>query len=377
MDGRRVEIWASASLLVGVVLLGLVPAPSIGPRNWDWNLPPGIPTPRVPAENPMTQEKVELGRHLFYDTRLSGNQTQSCASCHRQELAFTDGLGRGVGSTGEVHPRGSMSLANIAYSSTLTWAHPDLSSLEEQQRAPMFGTEPVELGMGGREEELLARLRDSEVYTSLFAEAFPEDDDPITVARILDAIATFERTLISFDSPYDRYALWGERGAVTPEVRLGEELFFSERMGCADCHDAPFFTNSVEYVGVERVAREFFNTGLYDLDGEGAYPTPNTGVHAVTGDPADMGRFRAPTLRNVAVTGPYMHDGSIATLDQVLVDHYMRGGRTSSPLRSDRMVRFGLSTQERASVIAFLEALTDSTFLTNPSFANPWENRTR
>ncbi|MEM9404024.1 MAG: MbnH family di-heme enzyme [Pseudomonadota bacterium] len=361
------------TLIVGWACVGLtLPLPANPSESWVWTLPPGVSPPRVPADNPMTMPKAELGRHLFYDTRLSGNGTQSCASCHLQQLAFTDGLARAVGSTGEVHPRSSMSLANVAYNSTLTWADPDLRSLEEQQLGPMFGTDPVELGLAGRERELLARLRDSAVYPALFAEAFPEDENPFTIQRVLDAIATFERTLVSFDSPYDQYLRRGRRGSLGKAERLGEELFFSVRMGCADCHGGPFFTNAINHIGQDGSVEEFFNTGLYDLDGAGQYPEPNTGVHASTGDPADMGRFRAPTLRNIAVTAPYMHDGSIATLDDVLTTHYMPGGRTDSPLRSDLMVRFGLSPQERAAVIAFLESLTDETFLTNPQFSDPW-----
>lgn len=323
----------------------------------------------------MTQEKVDLGRHLFYDTRLSGNQTQSCATCHKQELAFTDGLARAVGSTGEVHPRGSMSLTNVAYFSALAWGDPNLHSLEEQQRGPLFGAAPVEMGMGGREDELLDRLRASSVYPAMFAAAFPEDDDPFTIARILDAIASFERTMVSFQSPYDRRVLWRDRGRVPQEVRLGEELYFSDRMGCVECHDAPLFTNSVAYAGRARVIREFFNTGLYDVDGRGSYPEPNTGTHAISGRVADMGAFRAPTLRNIAVTGPYMHDGSIETLDEVLRDHYQLGGRNRSALTSPLMVRFGLSSHERAAVIAFLETLTDEVFLTDPSLSDPWAER--
>lgn len=367
IDRRRAAFAATlAAVVAGVTAAGT----AIG-DDWAWPLPPGVAPPRVPESNPMTAEKVELGRHLFYDTRLSENQTQSCASCHRQERAFTDGLARAVGSTGELHPRGSMSLANVGYLTTLTWANPELSSLEEQQRTPLFGTEPVELGMGGREAELLERLRAANEYPALFAAAFPDEADPLTIDNVLRAIASFERTLVSFDSAYDRYALHGERDAVSDQVRLGEELFFSERMGCANCHSGVHFTGSVDWVGKEGAYAEYFNTGLYDLDGTGAYPVPNTGVHAVTGDVEDMGRFRVPTLRNVAVTAPYMHDGSIATLDDVLEQHYMKGGRTKSPRKSDLMVRFGLTAVERAAVLAFLESLTDESFLNDPRFSDP------
>lgn len=368
--------WGVAgAVATGLAIMASSPAPSVVDQSWEWRLPPGIGTPRIPAQNPVTPAKVELGRHLFYDTRLSANETQSCASCHRQELAFTDGLGRAVGSTGEVHPRGSMSLANIAYASALTWADPGLQSLEEQQRGPLFGTTPVEMGMQGREGELIDRLRASEVYPGLFAEAYPSDDDPITLDHLLQAIATFERTIISFDSPYDRRVLWNDGTRASAQVRLGEELFFSERTGCAECHDAPHFTNAVDFEGAARIDRELFNTGLYDVDGTGAYPEPNTGAHAVTGDPDQMGHFRAPTLRNIAVTAPYMHDGSIETLEEVIRDHYQLGGRARSERTSPLMVRFGMSDTEVEALIAFLETLTDERFLTDPALADPWPAR--
>jgi mono/diheme cytochrome c family protein len=123
---------------------------ALGP--YEWSLPPGFPFPKVPADNPMTAGKVELGRYLFYDTRLSLNRTQSCATCHRQEKAFTDGRGRGLGSTGQLHPRGPLSLANVAYNPVLTWANPNMRTLEQQALVPLFGDHPVELGLEGKEE---------------------------------------------------------------------------------------------------------------------------------------------------------------------------------------------------------------------------------
>ena len=349
--------------------------------DWEWSLPPGVPTPRVPEDNPMSVARVELGRHLFYDVRLSENRTQSCATCHVQALAFTDGRARGVGSTGEVHPRGSMALGNVAYASTLTWANPNLVRLEDQALLPLFGEDPVELGMAGREEELMERLSGDPVYRALFVEAFPGEPSPVSVAGVTRALGAFQRSLISVDSPYDRL-LRGDDNAVGPEVIRGEELFFSERLECFHCHGGPFFTSSVDYEGKGFPEVEFFNTGLYNVDGRGGYPEPNTGIHLFSGDDLDMGRFRAPTLRNIAVTAPYMHDGSIATLDEV-IDHYAAGGRTVaegplagqghlSPHRSEFIVGFELTPGERADLLAFLESLTDSTFLTDPRFADPW-----
>src|SRR5262249_51641834 len=154
---------------------------------------------------PMSREKVELGRFIFYDTRMSGNQTQACASCHQQQLAFTDGLQVGIGSTGQMHPRNSMTLANVAYAPTLAWANPLLTALEQQLKLPMFGESPVELGLAGKEDELIARFQADARYQRMFREAFPDDAEQISVDTIVNALTSFVRTLISGNAPYDRY----------------------------------------------------------------------------------------------------------------------------------------------------------------------------
>jgi cytochrome c peroxidase len=168
----------------------------------------------VPSDNPMNQAKVELGRRLFYDLRMSVNQKQSCGSCHRQELAFTDGKARAEGTTGAIHPRGSMSLVNVAYTPLLTWANPTVQTLEEQMLLPMFGVDPVELGMRGREVEFLTIVRRDKAYASLFPQAFPEQADPYEMKNVIKAIAAFERTIISLRSPFDRYRYGGEASAI-------------------------------------------------------------------------------------------------------------------------------------------------------------------
>ena len=201
----------------------------LGP--YDWDLPPGFPLPNVPEDNPMTKEKVELGRYLFYDKRLSLNQTQSCATCHRQELAFTDGRPRGIGSTGQMHPRGPMSLANVAYSPVLTWANPLVRTLEAQALVPLFGEDPVELGMTGKEDVLLKRVRAEARYQKMFPAAFPADKDPYSLANLTRAIASFERTILSGDSPYDRYQRGDDPNAISESAKRGEGLFFSETAG--------------------------------------------------------------------------------------------------------------------------------------------------
>lgn len=349
---------------------------------YKWDLPKGFPTPRVPADNPMSAEKVELGRRLFYDTRLSVNGAQSCATCHKQSLAFTDGRARGLGATGESHTRGPMSLANIAYSPVLTWGNPLMTSLERQALVPMVGENPVELGLAGHEPDLYARLKLEPAYQRLFPRSFPDDADPVSLQNIAKAIAAFERTLISGRSAYDRYQFDGDQSAISESAKRGEELFFGEKTECFHCHGGFNLTETVDFVGKGEVEVEFHNTGLYNVDGKGSYPLENTGVHSVTGKPDDMGRFKAPSLRNVAVTAPYMHDGSIATLDEVL-DHYAAGGRTirtgpnagvgnDSPRRSGFVRGFTLSAQERSDVKAFLESLTDRSFLADARFADPW-----
>jgi cytochrome c peroxidase len=345
---------------------------------WDWGLPLGIPKPRVPADNPMTAAKVDLGRRLFYDKRLSENQTYSCATCHLQGKAFTDGLAHAVGSTGEIHPRGSMSLANVAYASRLTWANPLIESLEQQARLPMFGETPV----AGKEQELFDRLAAEPVYQMLFPEAYPAEKEAISLVTITGAIAAFERTLMSFRSPYDRYAYGGDASGMSQAALRGRDLFFSEKLECFHCHGGFDFSDAVVREGSTFVEVAFHNTGLYNIDGKGAYPAENTGVFAVSNLPSDMGRFRAPTLRNIAVTAPYMHDGSVATLEEAL-DHYAAGGRTiaagpnagdgnKSPLKSELINGFDLSAGEKGDVVEFLKSLTDEELLKDPTLADPW-----
>lgn len=186
-----------------------------------------LPDTRSPESNPMTPEKVELGRFLFYDRRLSGNGTQACASCHLQAKAFTDGLPTAVGSTGQAHPRNAQGLANVAYHATLTWASPSLVTLEKQMETPLFGTDPIEMGVNDdNKQDILNRLAADPHYPEYFAQAYPGQRDTITWAHVIQAIAAFQRSLISGNSKYDRYL----RG--TPAHGLGKRgmnLFFLAR----------------------------------------------------------------------------------------------------------------------------------------------------
>ena len=354
--------------LLALLLLLFVAACDEG---FEWDLPPGFPPPPVPADNPMTTEKVELGRHLFYDARLSSDGSRACASCHQQALAFTDG--RALPDVS--HPRSAMSLVNVGYATTLDWANPALVTLEDHAREAMIGDVPL-----GRDPELLARLHAHAPYRDLFREAFPDAADPITLDHVVKALAAFERTILSARSPYDRYVA-GDASALDDAARRGLALFTSERLECFHCHGGPLFTESFDHLGQAMPGPSFHNIALYNIAGTGAYPPDNTGLEAFTARPDDMGRFKPPTLRNVALTAPYMHDGSIATLEEV-IDHYARGGRkiaegpfagegALSPYRSDLVRGFLLQADEKADLLAFLHALTDPTLVSDARLAPP------
>ena len=339
--------------------------------DFDWSLPKGFPRPAVPASNPMSIAKVELGRYLFYDKRMSVNGKESCGSCHRQELAFTDGRSHAEGATGQPHPRSSMSLVNVAYAPSLTWANPALDSLEDQALTPMLGEEPVELGLKGHEAEFLVALRRDPLYQRLFPAAFPEAQDLYTLANVTRAIAAFERTIVSMNSPYDRYRWGGDSSAISDSAKRGELLFSSsERGGCFQCHGGWNFS-AIRYEGMpdrrgeNNPAGGFFNTGV------SAYLPPNRGVYERTQRSEDIGKFRPPTLRNIALTAPYMHDGSLATLEAVL-DHYAAGGKFDHPNKSRILKPFRLTENEKRDLLEFLRSLTDEGLLHDPRWIDPW-----
>jgi cytochrome c peroxidase len=382
----------SSAILVAIFLavLGVSSAGSQTERpsensEFHWELPKGFPKPRVPADNPMTAAKARLGRYLFYDKRLSVNGTESCASCHRQELAFTDGKPQAVGATGQFHPRGAMCLVNVAYNAVLTWSNPNEHSLENQALTPMFGGHPVELGLTATDGALVQALRSDAVYQEMFPAAFPSAQDPFTIANVTKAIASFERTIISAGSAYDRYHYDGHNQAISDSAKRGEVLFFSQPFSCFRCHGGFNFSDATDFEGRSGGQVRFHNTGLYNLAGILSYPAPNVGIYEYTLRPEDVGKFKAPTLRNIALTAPYMHDGSAKTLDAVL-DHYAAGGRTiiDSPYagdgfhnpNKDPLIRgFKLSLEERTDLIAFLESLTDEEVIHDQRFGNPWENQ--
>lgn len=349
---------------------------------FSWDLPKGTPPPVVPKDNPMSNAKVSLGRHLFYDVRLSANETVSCSTCHLQEKAFTDGKVGSVGLHGDVTPRNSMNLTNVAYSQNFTWANPLATELEHQARFPLFGEQPAEMGLTGHEAKALEKLQSEEIYQTLFSKSFPADATPINMNNIIKAIATFQRTLLSFDSPYDHYLRGEKHPDFGASQKRGMMLFFSEKTECFHCHGGFNFSDSSVHENSTVPAKRFHNNGLYNIDGKGGYPKSDRGLYQMTSHKDDMGKFKAPTLRNIALTAPFMHDGSIATLEEVLA-HYINGGSdiregknrgfgSISPLKSEFVPGLTLSEHETQDLMNFLHSLTDSTFIRNPDFSDPW-----
>ena len=269
-----------------------------------------------------------------------------------------------------------MSLINVAYRDTLTWAHPTLRTLEAQVLVPLFGTTPVELGLGGHEARVYAALAADPLYQRLFAEAFSQETDRVTTANVAAAIAAFMRSIVSFRSPFDRYRQYEEQDRLSPAAARGMVSFFSNRKArCGNCHrglNLDGGSKTIDSPPDETGMFQFHNTGLYNLRGPVTYPADNTGLQSHTGKLEDVGKFRIPTLRNIAVTAPYMHDGSIATLEDVL-DHYVAGGRTPNPQKTTALSPLTLTVDERRDLIAFLESLTDREALRDPRWSDPWK----
>lgn len=344
-------------------------------------IPEGFPMPNFPEDNPYTVEKATLGRFLFYDKKLSLNNQQSCSSCHEQDKAFTDGKVLAIGSTGQVHPRHSAALANVAYNVTLNWANPLVQKLEDQLLIPLFSGEPIELGFSGKEDVLIDRLASDPSYQEMFAGAFPGEE--ISISTIGKAIATFERSLMSGNSPYDQYVYQGNQDAISTSAKRGLELFFSERLECDHCHGGVNFSSATTHANETFLTQpQFENNGLYNIDGKGAYPSNNRGLIDFTSKSTDMGKFKPPSLRNIGLTAPYMHDGSIADLRGVIA-HYSRGGRnvtsgsyqgdgSTSPYKSGLISGFSLSAQETDDLLEFLHTLTDSEFVSRCDISDPF-----
>lgn len=325
------------TLTVTLATVGAAAADSVHSlAAYRWQLPRGFPEPLVPADNPMSPAKVALGRRLFFETRLSLTATYSCASCHDPAHAFTDGRAKAVGATGQSTERSAMTLVNVAYNSSYGWTEPTVTTLEAQMYQPLFNEHPIEMGLAGREAAMVAGLSADAGYVDAFNAAFPEQPTGISIANLIRAIACYERTLISGNSPFDRYVFGGQHDAIDAMAKRGMELFYSARLGCANCHAGFNFTGTV------------------------VYRDQATAVPAFARNGATAAPIRVPTLRNIALTAPYMHDGRFATLDEVIA-HYESVGASAEA--DEKLREFKLTPDERRALRAFLESLTDSEFI--------------
>ncbi|MBK6622801.1 MAG: cytochrome-c peroxidase [Saprospirales bacterium] len=302
-------------------------------------VPLGFPEPSFPEGNELTPERWTLGKRLFFDPVLSSDGTVSCASCHLPAQAFSDTKAFSPGVEGRPGLRNAPTLANVAYHPYYT-REGGVPTLEMQVLVPIQEHNEFDFNI-----LLVAdRLNQDSTYVRASWEAYGRAPDAFVITR---SIACFERTLLSGNAPYDRYAS-GISHALSDAGRRGMDLFFSEKLACSECHGGFNFTNYA-----------FENNGLYET-----YADP--GRFRLTGLETDRARFKTPTLRNVALTAPYMHDGSLATLDAV-IEHYDSGGK-AHPQCSPLIKPLGLSPQEKADLLRFLEALTDREFIQNPKF---------
>ncbi|MGP8034314.1 MAG: cytochrome c peroxidase [Steroidobacteraceae bacterium] len=287
----------------------------------------------------MSDAKVALGERLFFDPQLSVTGGYACASCHEPARSFSDGRPVAVGATGEALPHNALALVNVAYNISFGWDKPQVRSLEAQMLTPLLNEHPIELGLRGHERALAATLAADSSYARAFAQSFPGSESPVSFDHVVKAIAAFERTLLSGGSPFDRYVFAGEHTALSAQAKAGMALFYSARVGCSACHSGFNFAGNWRDAAGE--------TGRASFARNGTSETP----------------LKVPTLRNVALTAPYMHDGRFASLDTVL-EHYSDLARLpKGASRIDpRLPRTALSEEERSALRAFLESLTDPGF---------------
>lgn len=309
-------------------------------ERYSLNLPPGFPEPEIPADNQLTVARVALGKQLFYDPILSRDSSISCASCHLPAMAFADAAPISPGVEDRLGLRNAPSLANLAY---LTKINKDggVAKLDMQAATPIEDENEMDLPITAAIE----RLKEKEIYPELFQKAYNQPPNPFTLTR---ALAAFGRTLISGNSPYDQFHFQKKSARLSESARRGMRLFNSERTNCSNCHSGFNFTNN-----------SFENNGLFET-------FKDKGRARITLQPEDEGKFRVPSLRNVELTPPYMHNGSVTTLERV-IDHYNSGGK-EHPNKSPLIRPLHLSEQERKDLVNFLKSLTDSTFVNNPDF---------
>ena len=328
---KSLPLLSKLTLLLGLLLFTLT---STGEKVKLIETPLGFPKINVPNDNPITKAKIDLGEKLFFEKLLSRDSSISCASCHNPSYAFTDGLQKARGIKDREVTRNTPTLTNIAYNTSFLrdGVNP---SLEAQVIVPIHEKNEFDFHI-----LLVAeRLKKKKEYVALFEKAFGEMPSPKLISN---AIATYERTLISGNSRYDKFMFHKDSSALSNKEIRGMRLF--DKLNCISCHSGFNFTNG-----------EVVNNGLYEN-------YDDLGKMRVTLDPKDRGSFKVPTLRNIALTSPYMHDGSLKTLEEV-INHYAKGGENNEN-KDKRVVPFKLNDEEKLELMAFLQSLTDSSFIT-------------
>ncbi|MCE9598740.1 MAG: di-heme enzyme [Spirochaetia bacterium] len=366
-----------------LLLLALALRSNSGCPTYAWNLPSSVPTPSVPGENCITAAKVELGRHLFYDKRLSGNESMSCASCHQQQFAFSDRkvTPNGIAPPNDLLARNSQQLVNVAYNTKLTWINPNLASLEIQSRVPLFAETPVELGLTGT--GYLDKLANQSYYRSLFSAAF--GSETINEQNVRYALASFQRTMLSFNSPYDKFTRG--QGSLSSDAIAGADLFFGETAECFHCHGGFNFTDTTLHSQSVFTEFAYHDNGIHSTTYYNGLSSDKRGLYDITHLATDVGKVKAPTLRNVGLSYPYMHDGSFTctvanpvtqpdacareALDNIILNNYMAGGATPSNKDTALIRPFSITGTQRQQLVEFLMSLTDSEFIGNSNLANP------
>ena len=329
----RTRTWVIGMLTVAAWFMGGTFLARAGDEPYPLKAPLGLDEENfiIPKDNPITKAKVALGKQLYFDPRLSVDGTVSCATCHNPALGFSNGLPFGVGIKGQKGNRNTPTVINRIFSTLQFWDG-RAASLEEQALGPIQN--PIEMGF--TLEGVVKRLNGIKGYREQFRKVFGTD---VTADGIAKAIAAFERTLISGDSPFDRYEFGGDEKALSPAAKRGLEIFRGKG-NCASCHAGPNFTDE-----------RFHNLGVgFDK------PNPDLGRYNVTKKEEDKGAFKTPTLRDVALTAPYMHDGSLKTLEEV-IEFYNKGG-IKNPYLDKEIKPLNLTEQEKKDLVAFLKALT-------------------
>lgn len=357
MKGSHVFLWSAMALFPGASVWGAAPAYL------------GLPPLVIPADNPQDTEKVVLGQRLFEDTRFSADGTISCASCHKPDMAFTDGLPTAEGIGKQRGTRNTPTVLNAAFYTTQFWDG-RRADLEGQAGDPLLN--PIEHGLKTHQAVIDVIVKDA-AYPAAFMKVFGVSRDEIAIDHVLKAIAAFERTLISGNSAFDRYQFGGEQQAMSDSARRGLELFRTKGR-CVDCHkieqtSATFTDNDFHNLGVgfKRIEARMFDIVEAYREAKEKGQDIDVGVltqsdlselgrYVVTMRTSDLGRFKTPTLRNIALTAPYMHDGSQQTLEET-IEFYDKGGE-QNPLLDGGIRPLKLTEQEKADLVEFMRALT-------------------